>query len=80
MGKAEQIDVLKAERSTAKGNFTRKANLLEKAIAEKKAAPLIEKLWQETKTYYQEVQGKNDAVNNQLILEICNYNTSIIIK
>ena len=64
----KQLEVLKAERTTAKSNFTRKSNLLVKAIEEEKPFKVVEKLWEEFSKFYGLVQGKNDEYNNALIL------------
>ena len=66
---AAGVDVLRAERTTAKRNFSRKVTLLEKAIAEKKAATLVEKLWLETTQFFEEVQRKDDAYIKDMLLQ-----------
>ena len=66
--KMKQSEVLKAERSTAKSNFTRKCNLLVKAIEEQKPSKVVEKLWEECSKFYDVVQSKSDEYNNSLIL------------
>ena len=64
---APSAEALKAARAVAKGNFTRKYNLLSRALKEDKPTELIKKLWEEVNKYYQEVQGKSDAYDELLI-------------